>query len=100
MNNHETPEKKVDQELVQVIDNAIANSKDYVEALDKVIKFEKEHRGLKGMHISAPLDVLCGQRKVEDPHGEANKIAHDVLKIRRASALRQLKEEDVTDETL
>ena len=93
-------EKKEDTELVKVIDDAIANSKDYVEALDKVIKFEKEHRGLKGMHISAPLDVLCGQRKVEDPHGEANKIAHDVLKMRRASALRQLKEVDVTDEVL
>ena len=60
-------EKKIDFELLTVIDKSIGDSASYVEALDKVIKWEKENRGLKGFHVSAPLDVMCGTRKVEDP---------------------------------
>ena len=85
-------EKKIDFELLTVIDESIGDSSSYVEALDKVIKWEKENRGLKGFHVSAPLDVMCGTRKVEDPADEANKMAHDVLMMHRAGALGKWKE--------
>lgn len=85
-------EKKIDFELLTVIDESIGDSPSYVEALDKVIKWEKENRGLKGFHVSAPLDVMCGTRKVEDPADEANKMAHDVLMMHRAGALGKWKE--------
>jgi len=91
-------EKKIDFELLTVIDESIGDSASYVDALDKVIKWEKENRGLKGLHISTPLDVLCGTRKIEDPVDEANKMAHDVLMMERAKALGQCKE--VTGEEL
>ena len=76
-----------DPELVKVIDDAIANSASHIEALDKVIAFQKEHRGLIGIHVSAPLDILTGQRKVEDPSAEAEKMAEGVLMMERESAL-------------
>ena len=85
-------EKKIDFELLTVIDESIGDSPSYVEALDRVIKWEKENRGLKGIHISTPLDVLCGTRKVEDPADEANKMAYGVLMMERARALGQYKE--------
>lgn len=83
---------EIDEELVKVIDEAIYASPSYVDALDKVTEWEKKNRGLKGIHISAPLDVLCGTRKVEDSIDEANKMAHNVLMMERALALGQCKE--------
>ena len=44
MTKDNTP-KKVDEELVKVIEDAMADSKSSVEALDKVIEWEKEHSG-------------------------------------------------------
>ena len=85
-------QKEIDEELVKVIEEAISGSSSYVDALDKVIKWKKENRGLKGFHISTPLDVLCGTRKVEDPADEANKMAYDVLMMERAGALGKWKE--------
>ena len=85
-------EKKIDFELLTVIDESIGDSPSYVEALDRVIKWEKENRGLKGIHISTPLDVLCGTRKVEDPEKEAEEMARGVLMMHRAGALGQYKE--------
>ncbi len=85
-------EKKIDFELLTVIDESIGDSASYVDALDRVVEWEKKNRGLKGIHISTPLDVLCGTRKVEDPVDEANKMAHDVLMMERARALNQLHE--------
>ena len=84
---------KIDEELANCIEEAIANSNgDYCSALDKVVEWKKQNRGLTGIHISTPLDVLCGTRKVEDPVNEANNMAHDVLMIERARALGQVKE--------
>ena len=80
-------EKKIDFELLTVIDEAIANSPSYVDALDRVVEWQKQNRGLKGIHVSPSLDVLCGTRKVEDPVDEANKMAHDVLMMERSGAL-------------
>lgn len=92
-------EKKIDFELLTVIDKSIGDSASYVDALDRVVEWEKKkNRGLKGLHISTPIDVLCGTRKVEDPVDEANKMAHDVLMMERARALGQCKE--VTGEEL
>ena len=85
-------EKKIDFELLTVIDKSIGDSASYVEALDKVIKWEKENRGLKGFHVSAPLDVMCGTRKVEDPEKEAEEMARGVLLMHRAGALGKWKE--------
>lgn len=85
-------EKKIDEELLKVIDEAISSSPNYVDALDKVIKWEKENRGLKGFHVSAPLDVMCGTRKVEDPEKEAEELARGVLLMHRAGALGKWKE--------
>ena len=85
-------EKKIDFELLTVIDKSIGDSPSYVEALDRVIKWEKENRGLKGIHISTPLDVLCGTRKVEDPEKEAEEMARGVLLMHRAVSLGQYKE--------
>lgn len=80
-------EKKIDFELLTVIDEAIANSPSYVDALDRVVEWQKQNRGLKGIHVSPSLDVMCGTRKVEDPVDEANKMAHDVLMMERSGAL-------------
>lgn len=88
--------KEVDEELLKVIDEAIANSPSHVDALDKVVEWQKKNRGLKGIHISTPLDVLCGTRKVEDPVEEANKMAYGVLLTERARAKGELKEVDVS----
>lgn len=91
-------EKNIDFELLTVIDEAIGDSPSYVDALDKVVEWQKQNRGLKGIHISTPLDVLCGTRKVEDTVDEANKMAHDVLMMERARAMGFCKE--VTAEEL
>ena len=80
-------EKKIDFELLTVIDESIDNSPSYADALDRVVEWQKQNRGLKGIHISTPLDVLCGTRKVEDPADEADKMAHDVLMMERARAM-------------
>lgn len=88
--------KEKDAELVSVIEEAMATSQSDAEALEKVIKFQKGHRGLVGLHIGAPLDVLCGQRTVEDPEKESENIAHAVLMIMLASAKGQLEEVDVS----
>lgn len=85
-------EKKIDFELLTVIDESIGDSASYVEALDKVIEWEKENRGLKGIHISTPLDVLCGTRKVDDHAREAEEMARGVLMMERAGALGKWKE--------
>jgi len=85
-------EKKIDFELLTVIDKSIGDSASYVDALDRVVEWQKQNRGLKGIHVSPSLDVMCGTRKVEDPADEANKMAHDVLMMERARALGQLRE--------
>ena len=91
-------DKKIDFELLTVIDEAIDDSPSYVDALDRVVEWEKKNRGLRGFHISTPLDVLCGTKKVEDPANEADKMAHDVLMMERARAMGFCKE--VTAEEL
>ena len=88
-----------DEELVKLIESAMAEfGEDYVSALDKVVEWEKKNRGLKGLHVSAPLDVMCGVRKIDDPCSEAEKMAHDVLLMELSRARGQLKE--VTGEEL
>ena len=93
-------EPKIDAELIRVIKDAIATSSCCTEALDKVIKFEKEQRGLKGWHVSAPLDVMCGQRVIEDPMDEAQKMAYDILQMKLELAQGKCREVDVTKEIL
>ncbi len=83
---------EIDEELATFIEKAISESVDYCEALDKVIEWQQKNRDLIGIHIGAPLDVMCGQRKVEDKWDEANKIAKDTLLILLESARGKLKE--------
>ena len=90
---------ETDEELASCIESTIAESNgDYVAALDKVIEWMKKTRGLKGFHVGTSLDVLCGQRKVEDPAAEANRVAESALNMMLASAKGELKE--VTHEEL
>ena len=91
-------EGKVDAELVKVIESAISESKSCVEALDKVIEWEKANRGLRGFHVSTPMDVMLGTREVEDPIEEAEKMAHDVLIMDLACAKGHYK--DITNQVL
>ncbi len=83
---------EIDEELLKVIDEAIANSADYLDAFDKVIDFKKKNRGLKGFHVSPPIDFYLNTRKDIDPKVEANKIAHDILMMEKARAKGELKE--------
>ena len=91
-------DSKVDAELVKVIESAISESKSCIEALDKVVEWKKANRGLTGFHVSTPIDIMLGTRKVEDPNKEVEKMAHDVLMMDLACARGQYK--DVTNEVL
>jgi len=84
-----------DDELVEVIDKAIAECKeDYIAALDVVIKFEKKHRGLKGIHVSFdPFAKPC-----DDEETLMQKRAKEVLMVHRSCAAGEA--EDVTDEVM
>ena len=92
---------EIDEELASYIESTIAESNgNYIGALDKVIEWMKQNRELKGFHVGTPLDVLCGQREVEDPVEEANKVAHGTLLMLLESAKGELEEVDVTKEIL
>ena len=89
------PEDKIDRELLEVIDKAISeNPNSSVAALDAVVKFEKEHRELVGMHIS--FDPFA--QVDEDENAEMEKRAKAVLAMIRASAAGEFK--DITNEIL
>ena len=77
---------EIDEELATFIEKAISESVDYCEALDKVIEWKKANRGLKGFHVSTPIDIMLGTREVKDPNEEAEKMAHDVLMMDLAHA--------------
>lgn len=80
---------------MEVIDKAISeNPNSSVAALDAVIKFEKEHRELVGMHISFNPFV----QEDENENVEVEKRAKAVLAMIRASAAGEFK--DITGETL
>lgn len=84
---------EIDEEFANYIEETIAESNgNYIDALDKVIEWEKNNRGLVGFHVGTPLDVLCGLREVEDAVEEANKVAHDTLLMLLESAKGELKE--------
>lgn len=83
---------EIDEELLKVIDESLANSEDYLEAFDKVMDFKKKYRGLKGFHVSPSLDVFLFPDKEIDPKVEANKMAHDILMMEKARAKGELKE--------
>ena len=82
-----------DEELEKVIESAMAEfGKDYVSALDKVVEWKKQNRGLKGLHISPSLDVFLNPDRKIDPKVEANKMAHDVLLMELSGARGRWKE--------
>ena len=81
--------KRIDLDLVEFIDEAVRSSANKVEALDKVLKFKKENRGMMGFHFSCmPTDKSIG----------AENIASDLLAMMRADASGMFR--DCTDEIL
>ena len=82
-------EKKVDTELVKVIEDVMSNSKSNIEALDKVLKFKKKCRGLIGMRISASDELL--HTKDKDEQTKMEELAHAILIIERMRALGEIK---------
>ena len=86
---------KRDDELAEFIKSVIDGEGTWQQKLDKIIDWEKKHRGLRGLHVSAPLDVMCGQREIKDVNQEAEKMAHDLCLMEQARAESRLKE--VTD---
>lgn len=88
-----------DEELEKVIENAVGKCNgDYLQALDKVIAFKKEKRGLKGFHVTPSLDLFLGKERDIDPLEEVNKMAHDVLMMELSHARGQYRE--ITGEEL
>lgn len=81
-----------DPELVKVIDDAIESYPTYIKALERVVDFLKEKRGLERFNISGPLEMFLGQWKVEDPSAEAENMARDVLMLQRECALGNTKD--------
>ena len=89
------PEDRIDQELLEVIDKAISeNPNSMVAALEEIIRFKKEHRGLLGMHVSFDPFAPVG----EDENAEKEKRAKGLLAMIRADAAGEFK--DITNETL
>lgn len=83
------PEEK-DEELLAVIDAATAGRPSKVEALEEIVAFEKEKRGLKRWHATFyPKDGEVA---------DAEKTVADLIAAKRARALGKLK--DVTGEDL
>lgn len=67
------------EKLLKVIDEAIATSSSSVEALDKILKWQKENDELIGMRFSIyPTS--------EDGTVDKEKVAEDMIKMMRASA--------------
>ena len=84
-----------DDELIKVIDKEIAECKeDYIAALDAVIKFEKEHRDLKGIHMS--FDLFA--KPCDNEEKLMQKRVKEVLMVHRSCAAGEA--EDVTDEVM
>lgn len=82
--------KKVDLDLVEVINEAVRSSATSVAALDKVLEYKRKNRGLTGFHFS------CGI--LGDGRGDSESIAKDLLAMMRADAAGMFR--DCTDEIL
>lgn len=82
---HNQKPEKVDKELLDVIEHAIENCNGrYTDAMDVVIKFKMEKRGLKGVHFSVyPND---DNKKINDEDAEVQNIAHDFLMMEKSHA--------------
>jgi hypothetical protein len=81
--------RRIDLDLVEFIDEAIHSSANKVEALDKVLKFKKENRGMTGFHFSCmPTDKSI----------DAENMASDLLVMIHAAASGLCK--DCSDEIL
>ncbi len=89
------PDGKIDREMLDVIDKAVAENPDStVAALEEIIRFKKKHRGLLGMHVSFNPFAPVG----EDENAEKEKRAKDLLALIKAEAEGRFK--DITNEIL
>lgn len=89
-----------DPELAKFIQSVIDGEGTWQDKFNKIIEWQKKNRGLKGFHVSAPLDVMCGQRVITDVNQEAENMAHDLCVMQLARAEGKIKEIDVTKEVL
>ena len=81
--------RRIDPDLVEFIDETVNSSASKVEALDKVLKFKKENRGMTGFHFSC---------MPTDKNVDAEDMASDLLTMMRAYASGMFR--DCTDEIL
>ena len=91
---------KKDPELAKFIQSVINGEGTWQAKFNKIIEWQKKNRGLKGFHVSAPLDVMCGQRVITDVNQEAENMAYDLCVMQLARAEGKIKEVDVTKEVL
>ena len=84
-----------DNELADFIKSVIDGEGTWQQKFNKIVEWQKKNRGLKGLHVSAPLDVMCGQRVITDVNQEAENMAHDLCLMEQARAEGQF--EEVTD---
>ena len=69
--------RRIDPDLVEFIDEAVRSSANKVEALDHVLKFKRERRGMTGFHVSCmPTDKSV----------DAEDVASGLLAMMRADA--------------
>jgi len=73
-----------DEELLAVIDAAVAGRPSKAEALEEIIAFEKEKRGLKNWHATFYPE--------EGNSLDAEKMASDIIASKRAHALGDFRE--------
>lgn len=78
--------KLYDKEQIDAIDEAIATSKTYLEALDKIIAYKKT-KGLQSWHISI----------MPNDDSDPEQIAKETIEIMREFAEGKCKEVDVTN---
>ena len=84
-----------DEELVKVIDNAVDNNNgDFIAALDEVLKFQKEHRQLEGIHVSVdPFAKYEGKEETEMQNSAKEILS--VLKCRAEGKLIPVSQEEL-----
>ena len=89
-----------DDEMADFIKSVIDGEGTWVSKLDKINKFQMKRNGGHSIHVSAPLDVMCGQRKVDDPVAYSEELAKEVCSILQEHAEGRLEEVDVTKEAM
>ena len=78
-------------ELVKIIDEAIASTSNSVDALDKILNYNKEN-GLMGFHFS-----IYPKNDINETLPDNEAIAREIIAIMREHASGKTKEVDITN---